>query len=148
MAISLYRQEHQRSPTVNFGRMPLGYPHVLWQHCPTRLHGQAVGEEDQARSKTPIISQAFLQSGRWKVTRTAEVGVVTRGQRGCPSGKRSASFRLKWQDCIGCGFLVRQHCSISGKAWCEQGFLPICSKEGSRRIAKVPSLPDRWSARG
>lgn len=25
MAISLYRQERQRSPTVNFGRMPLGY---------------------------------------------------------------------------------------------------------------------------
>jgi hypothetical protein len=24
VAISLYRQEHQRSPTVNFGRMPLG----------------------------------------------------------------------------------------------------------------------------
>lgn len=101
VAISLYRQERQRSPTVNVGRMPLTLSDGLWQQCPTRVHGQAVGEAGRARSKTPVISQGFLQSGRWKVIQIAESGAVTRGQRGWPPRKRSALFHRMRMGYIG-----------------------------------------------
>jgi hypothetical protein len=53
VSISLYRQEHQRSPTVNFGRMPLGYRmssannarHVSKEK---RFRGGADSEQDES----------------------------------------------------------------------------------------------------
>lgn len=55
VAISLYRQERQRSPTVNFGRMPVGYRMSSGNNA--RLHGQAV----QRRAKRGARRQSSLR---------------------------------------------------------------------------------------
>ena len=123
----------------------IAFPPPTMLNSPRRTSGS---EEGQPTSQTPVISQVLLPSGSWKATLAVKIGGVTRSQNGWPSRKRSAAFHLKRLGCIGSEYLARRNCSTLGKAWCEQGSSPICSKEGRRRTAKAPSLPDRWSARG
>jgi len=52
MAISLYRKQHQRSPTVNFGRVPLGYRMSSANNArlvskEKRFRGGVEGEQDE-----------------------------------------------------------------------------------------------------